>query len=75
MILFTLDDKIAALFEAHFNDEIPTSTYEKMRKKFVEEKELLEKRLSAISYVPKTENVDNLSVCTKDSFHFGEYGF
>ena len=59
-----LDNKMSALFEAHFNDEIPTSTYEKLMKKYKEEKQLVDKRLFDLGSKPK-EKVDYLSDAEK----------
>ena len=62
--LSTLESKIEALFEAHFADEIPTSTYEKLSKKYKEEKEVLERRLKELTYIPKVKE-DNLTIAEK----------
>ena len=62
--LIQLDEKIEALFEAHFADEIPTSTYEKLIKKYKEEKEIVERKLKEVIYTPKAKE-DNLSIAEK----------
>lgn len=56
----TLDMKISALFEANLNDEIPSSTYEKMMKQYKLKKEELETTIRSLSskVKPKDEKVD-----------------
>ena len=54
-----LDNKIAKLFEANLNDEIPTSTYTKMMKTYTDQKTDIERKIESLFTASKpTEKVD-----------------
>lgn len=56
-----LNKKIEALFEAKLNDEIPSSTYERMMSMYKNQVLEVEEKIRKLESIPKTPQIDYLS--------------